>query len=100
MLYNSKSIKKKMHPVYRRPFVVVRPRGFYGKLYYLWQVNGIAIPRSFYKDHLKPFKLQTGYLVTGFEQQLLIYQNLCIRKAKYKLLKLIRKGIRAWLIKD
>jgi hypothetical protein len=30
-------------------------------------------PKSFYKDHLKPFKLQTSYLVTSFEQQLLMY---------------------------
>ena len=68
MLYDGKSAKKKMHPAYRGPFVIISPGGFYGKLYHLRQVNGTAIPRSFYGDHLKPFKLRTGYLVTGYEQ--------------------------------
>jgi hypothetical protein len=57
MLYNTKSAKKKMHLAYRGPFIIIGLRGFYSKSYYLWQVNGIAIPRSFYRDHLKPFKL-------------------------------------------
>ena len=35
MLYNSKSAKKKMHPVYKGPFVAIRLRGFYSKSYHL-----------------------------------------------------------------
>jgi hypothetical protein len=62
-----------MHPVYKGPFVIISPGGFYSKLYHLRQVNGIAIPRSFYGDYLKPFKLQISYLVTGYKQQLLAY---------------------------
>ena len=73
MLYDSKSAKKKMHPAYKGPFIIVSLRGFYNKLYYLRQVNSIAILKSFYKDHLKPFKLQTSYLVTSYKQQLLTY---------------------------
>jgi hypothetical protein len=57
MLYDGKLAKKKMHPAYRGPFVVVGLRGFYNKLYYLRQVNSIAILKSFYSDYLKPFKL-------------------------------------------
>ena len=57
MLYNTKSAKKKMHLAYKGPFVVIRPRGFYGKLYYLQQVNSTIILKSFYRDYLKPFKL-------------------------------------------
>ena len=73
MLYNSKSTKKKMHLAYRGPFVVIRLRGFHSKSYHLRQVNSIAILKSFYSDHLKPFKLQTGHLVTGYKQQLPMY---------------------------
>ena len=68
MLYDGKLAKKKMHPAYRGPFVIISLRGFYGKLYHLWQVNSIAILKSFYKDHLKLFKLRTSHLVTGYKQ--------------------------------
>jgi len=73
MLYNSKSAKKKMHPAYKGPFIVVRPRGFHSKSYYLRQVNSTAILRSFYSDYLKPFQLQISYLVTSYKQQLPAY---------------------------
>jgi hypothetical protein len=94
MLYNSKFAKKKMHLAYKGPFIVISLRGFYSKSYHLRQVNSTTILKSFYKDHLKPFKLQTSHLVTSYKQQLLTYQKLCARKAKYKLLKSIRKGAR------
>ena len=73
ILYNSKLAKKKMHLAYKGPFVIISLRGFYSKLYYFRQVNSIAILKSFYKDYLKPFKLQTSYLVTSYKQQLLTY---------------------------
>ena len=73
MLYDSKSAKKKMHPAYRGPFIVVGLGGFHSKSYHLRQVNSIAVLRSFYGDHLKPFKLRTGHLVTSYEQQLPTY---------------------------
>jgi hypothetical protein len=95
MLYDSKLAKKKMHPAYRGPFVIISLRGFYNKLYYLRQVNSITILKSFYKDYLKPFKLQTNHLVTSYKQQLLTYQKLRARKAKYKLPKSICKGAKA-----
>jgi hypothetical protein len=100
ILYNSKLAKKKMHPAYKGPFIIISLRGFYSKLYYLRQVNSTLIPKSFYSDHLKPFKLQTSHLVTGYKQQLPIYQKLRARRAKHKLPKSICKGARAWLIKD
>ena len=68
ILYDSKLAKKKMHLVYKGPFIVINLRGFYSKLYYLQQVNSIAILKSFYSDYLKPFKLQTSHLVTGYKQ--------------------------------
>jgi hypothetical protein len=73
MLYDSKLAKKKMHPAYRGPFIIISLGGFYSKSYHLRQVNSIAILKSFYKDHLKPFKLQTSHLVTSYKQQLLTY---------------------------
>jgi hypothetical protein len=73
ILYDSKFAKKKMHPAYKGPFIVISLRGFYSKLYYLRQVNSIAIFKSFYKDYLKPFKLQTSHLVTSYKQQLPTY---------------------------
>ena len=73
MLYNSKFAKKKMHLAYKGPFVIIKLRGFYSKSYHLQQVNSIAILKSFYSDHLKPFKLRIGYLVTCYKQQLLTY---------------------------
>jgi hypothetical protein len=68
ILYDGKLAKKKMHPAYRGPFVIISLGGFYSKSYHLRQVNGTAILKSFYGDYLKPFKLQTGHLVTGYEQ--------------------------------
>ena len=100
MLYDGKSAKKKMHPAYKGPFVVISLRGFYSKSYYLRQVNSIAVLKSFYGDYLKPFKLRTGHLVTGYKQQLPTYQKLRARKAKHKLLKSICKGAKAWLAED
>jgi hypothetical protein len=73
ILYNNKLAKKKMHPAYKGPFVIISPGGFYSKLYHLQQVNSTTIPRSFYRDHLKPFKLRTSHLVTSYKQQLPIY---------------------------
>jgi hypothetical protein len=89
-----------MHPAYKGPFVIISPGGFYSKLCHLRQVNSIAIPKSFYKDYLKPFKLQTSHLVTGYEQQLPTYQKLRAGKAKHKLPKSICKGAGAWLAED
>ena len=100
MLYNSKLAKKKMHLAYKGPFVVVSLGGFYGKSYHLRQVNSTAVLKSFYGDHLKPFKLRTSHLVTGYKQQLPTYQKLRARKAKHKLLKSICKGAKAWLAED
>ena len=57
ILYNSKLAKKKMYSAYKGPFIVVSLRGFYSKLYHLQQVNSTTILKSFYSDHLKPFKL-------------------------------------------
>ena len=100
MLYNSKFAKKKMHLAYKGPFIVISLRGFYSKSYHLRQVNSTTILKSFYKDHLKPFKLQTSHLVTSYKQQLLTYQKLRAEKAKHKLPKSICKGIGAWSVED
>ena len=46
-----------MHLAYKGPFIIVSLRGFYSKSYHLRQVNSTTILKSFYSDHLKPFKL-------------------------------------------
>jgi hypothetical protein len=56
-----------------------------------------AILTPFHRDRIK---LRAGHLVTSYEQQLLTYQKLRARKAKYKLPKSICKGVKAWVSKD
>ena len=73
MLYDAKAAKKKLHPAWRGPFVITGFGGDHGKSYTLRQVNGALIPRSFYKDHLKPFQLCKGYLITSYEETIPAY---------------------------
>jgi hypothetical protein len=79
------SAKKKLHPVYRGPFVIAGFARSQGKSYILRQVNGDPIPRSYYRDHLKPFTLRTGYLRTKNKERILPYQNLRAGRATYRL---------------
>ncbi len=73
MLYDSKSAKKTLHPSYRGPFVVTGFGGSHGRSYTLRQINGEAIPRIYYADHLKLFKFRQGHLVTGTKEQFPAY---------------------------
>jgi hypothetical protein len=84
MLYDSKVAKQKLHPSYRGPFIIVGLAGDHGTSYKLRQVDGTAIKRTFYGDHLKPFKQRTGHMLTGKEAQLASYQILRAGKAKHK----------------
>jgi hypothetical protein len=90
--YDANSAKKKLQPTYRDPFVISGFGGDYGKTYTIRQVNDIAIPRTFYGDDLKAYRLREGYLITGTEQSLLVYQNLRPGNATHKLPK------NAWVI--
>jgi len=56
-----------------------------------------AIPTPFHRDRIK---LRTSHLVTGYKQQLPIYQKLRARRAKHKLPKSIRRGAGTWLAED
>jgi hypothetical protein len=85
MLYDGKSAKKKLHPAYRGPFVIAGFAGSQGKSYTLRQVNGNPIPRSYYRDHLKPFTLRTRYLYIKNKKRILPYQNLYTGQVIYKL---------------
>jgi hypothetical protein len=68
MIYDQKSAKKKLHPVYCGLFIINGASGDQGKSYTLRQVNGIAIPRTYYRDHLKPFRLRPDHLITKKER--------------------------------
>ena len=83
--HSAKAAKKKLHPAWRGPFVITGFGGDHGKSYTLRQVNGALIPRSFYRDYLKPFQLCKGYLITGYEETIPAYQNLRAGRASYKL---------------
>jgi hypothetical protein len=90
MIYDQKSAKKKLHPVYRGPFVINGAGGDQGKSYTLRQVNGTAIPRTYYGDHLKPFRLRPDHLVTKKERLWPEYQNLRAGQGVHKLPKNVR----------
>jgi hypothetical protein len=90
MIYDQKSAKKKLHPAYRGPFVINGASGDQGKSYTLRQVNGTAIPRMYYGDHLKPFRLRPDHLVTKKERLWPEYQNLRAGQGVHKLPKNVR----------
>ncbi|KAI0994590.1 hypothetical protein K3495_g13592 [Podosphaera aphanis] len=100
MLYDGKSAKKKLHPAYRGPFVVAGHGGCHGKSYLLRQVNGKPIPRTYYGDHLKLFKLREGHLVTGREGRVPFYQNLRAGTANHKLPAAVGTGDTEWSADD
>ncbi len=83
MLYNTKSVKKKLYPLYRGPFIITGFGGSYSRSYTLRQINSEAIPRIYYGDYLKLFKLRKGYLVTGTKEQFPVYQNIRAGKGKH-----------------
>ncbi len=68
MLYNTKFVKKKLYPLYRGPFIITRFGSSYSRSYTLRQINGEAIPRIYYGDYLKLFKLRKGHLVIGTKE--------------------------------
>ncbi len=83
MLYNTKSVKKKLYSLYRGPFIITRFGSSYSCSYTLRQINSEAIPRIYYGDYLKLFKLRKGYLVTGTKEQFPVYQNIRAGKGKH-----------------
>lgn len=61
-----------------------------GKSYALRQINVKSIPRHYYGDSLKGFRLREGCLITGEEKRLLAFQNISHGKASFKLPRSIR----------
>ncbi|KAI1000425.1 hypothetical protein K3495_g7774 [Podosphaera aphanis] len=76
MLYDHRQAGKRLGPSWRGPFVVTGFEGDMGKSYTIRQINGTSIPRHYYGDSLKRFRLREGYLVTGEEGDLPIFQNI------------------------
>ncbi|KAI0995726.1 hypothetical protein K3495_g12455 [Podosphaera aphanis] len=56
-----------------------------GKSYTIRQISGKHIPRHYHGDSLKRFRLREGYLVTGEEEALPVFQNIRLQKAEFKL---------------
>lgn len=100
MLYDHSSAKKKLHASYRGPFIIAGPAGDYGTSYRLQQINGKAIPRFFYGDHLKPFRSRTGRLVNNSEQTILSFQNTRASKRSHKLPHGLDLGSGVWKQED
>jgi transposase InsO family protein len=85
LLYDHKSAGKKLRPSWRGPFVITGYGGEHEKSYTLRQICGTPIPRTFHGDHLKRFRLREGYLVSGREQSLPVYQNIRYGRGSHKL---------------
>ncbi|KAI0994673.1 hypothetical protein K3495_g13509 [Podosphaera aphanis] len=85
MLWDAKASGKKLRPAWRGPFVITGYGGDMELSYTLRQVNGLPIPRHYYGDHLKPFRLREGYLITREEEEIPVYQNLRLGNAAFKL---------------
>ncbi len=83
MLYNTKSAKKKLYSLYKGLFIITGFGGSYSCSYTLRQINSKAIPRIYYGDYLKLFKLRKGYLVTRTKEQFPVYQNIRASKDKH-----------------
>ncbi|CAD6500186.1 BgTH12-04289 [Blumeria graminis f. sp. triticale] len=91
MLWDAKAAGKKLRPAWRGPFVVVGYGGDMERSFILRQVDGSRIPRHYYGDHLKPFRLREGYLITQEEEEIPVYQNLRLGNAAFKLPKYVEK---------
>lgn len=55
-----------------------------GKSYTIRQIDGSIIPRHYFGDHLKPFRLREGYFITH-EEKIPVYQNIRLGNAAFKL---------------
>ncbi|KAI0991699.1 hypothetical protein K3495_g16488, partial [Podosphaera aphanis] len=91
MLWDAKTAGKKLRPAWRGPFIVTGYGGDLGRSYTLRQVDGTPIPRHYYGDHLKPFRLREGYLITREEEEIPAYQNIRLGKAAFKLPKCVSR---------
>ena len=65
--------------------MVVGFGGDMGRSYKLRQIRGEMIPRHYHGDSLKRFRLREGYLVTGEEESLPVFQKIRLGKASFKL---------------
>ncbi|KAI0994842.1 hypothetical protein K3495_g13340 [Podosphaera aphanis] len=85
MLYDHQQARKKLRPAWRGPFVIVGLGGDMGRSYKLRQINGAPIPRHYHGDSLKTFRLREGYLITGEEEALPVFQSIRLGNASFKL---------------
>ncbi|KAI0997594.1 hypothetical protein K3495_g10592 [Podosphaera aphanis] len=85
MFYDHREAGKKLRPSWRGPFVITGLGGEMGISYTLRQIDGTKTPRHYYGDALKNFRLREGYLITGKEEALPIYQNIRPGRANFKL---------------
>lgn len=85
MPYDHSGAKRKLCPAYRGPFVISGLAGDYGKSYNLRQINGDHIRNTFQRDQLRPFRLREGYLITGEELGIKVYQNIRLVRSRHKL---------------
>jgi hypothetical protein len=72
-VYDSKSSKKKLYPVFRGHFRITGYNSDHRRSLTLRQLNGDLIQHSFYRDHLCLFKLQTRHLISQTKEALPLY---------------------------
>ncbi|KAI0996301.1 hypothetical protein K3495_g11880, partial [Podosphaera aphanis] len=85
MLFDHQQSGKKLRPSWRGPFVINGYGGDLNKSYTLRQISGASIPRHYHGDSLKKFRLREGYLITGEEESLPVFQNIRLGRASFKL---------------
>ncbi|POS82348.1 hypothetical protein EPUL_005422, partial [Erysiphe pulchra] len=90
MLFDHRQSGKKLLPTWRGPFVINGFGGDMGKSYEIRQISGSKIPRHYHGDSLKRFRMREGYLATGMEEKLPVYQNIRLGRAIFRLPKDIR----------
>ncbi|KAI1002345.1 hypothetical protein K3495_g5856 [Podosphaera aphanis] len=91
MLWDAKTAGKRLRAAWRGPFVVTEFGGDVSKSYTIRQFDGSPIPRHYYGDHLKPFRLREGYLVTHEKERIPVYQNIRLGNAAFKLPKAVKE---------
>lgn len=85
MLFDQREAGKNLRPSWRGPFVVAGYGGDMGKSYCLRQIGGMAIPRHYHGDSLKPFRLREGYLISKKEEKIPVLQNIRLGTGAFEL---------------
>ncbi|RKF84123.1 hypothetical protein GcM1_144003 [Golovinomyces cichoracearum] len=92
MLYDEAQAKKKLRAEYRGPFLILRYGRDHRRSYFLKQITGQPIYRTFHGDQLNHFRPREVYFIPKHEEGHLSYQNLRGKSTYAKLPSSATKG--------